>query len=135
MFGTNVRRRQESTMLRSYSIRIAWERFDFRKAILAVILVLSCCFTALFITAKPAVAEKKQTNELHKYYTSITVQQGDTLWAIAEDRLADKQTSGSYKSTRSYMKEIIALNNLKDGNYLLAGQKLIVPYYSSEYKN
>ena len=119
----------------SYYVRIAWERFDLKKAVLTIILVLSCCFTALFATAKPAAAGKKQQNTLYKYYTSITVRQGDTLWEIAEGRLEDEQTASGYKNVHSFMKEIIALNHLKDGNYLLAGQKLIVPYYSSDYKN
>ena len=122
-------------MVRSYCIRIAWERFELKKAIWTGILVLICCFSALFFTARPAVAEKKQQQELHKYYTNITVRQGDTLWAIAEDQLADEATSAAYKSRRSFIKEVISLNHLKDGNYLLAGQKLIVPYYSTEYKN
>ena len=122
-------------MSRSYSVRIAWERFELKKAILAVVLVLSCCFTALFATAKPAIAEKKQQDELYKYYTNITVRQGDTLWEIAEERLKDEQTASGYKTVHSFVKEIIALNHLKDRNYLMAGQKLIVPYYSSDYKN
>ncbi len=122
-------------MERSYCIRIAWERFELKKAIWTGILVLICCFSALFCTARPAVAEKKQQHELYKYYTNITVQQGDTLWAIAEKQLADEDTSTAYKNKRSFIKEVISLNHLKDGNYLLAGQKLIVPYYSTEYKN
>ena len=122
-------------MTKTYTIRIAWERFNVKKAFLAVFLVLGCCFAAIFFTARPAIAEKRQTGELYKYYTAITVQQGDTLWSIAERQLSSKENSSEYKGTRSYMKEVVSLNKLDNGNYLLAGQKLIVPYYSSEYKN
>ncbi len=121
-------------MYRSFQIRIAWERFNLRKAFMTGVLVLVCCFSALFATARPAIAGKKQQEELHKYYMSITVRQGDTLWSIAEDRLNNETASG-YKNLRSYIKEIISVNQLKDGNYLLAGQKLIVPYYSTACKN
>ena len=121
--------------MKSYSVRIAWERFDVKRAVIAIILVLICCFSALFITARPAVAEKR-SQEAYKYYTGITVRPGDTLWSIAEEQFKNnRQTASSYKGVRSYMKEVISLNNLNDGNYLLAGQKLIVPYYSSDYKS
>ena len=121
-------------MRERYTVRIAWERFDWKKAFLVIALVLSCCISAIFITARPAVAGK-QRREVYKYYTAITVQQGDTLWSIAEEQLHDKLTASEYKGSRSYMKEVISLNDLRDGNYLLAGQKLIVPYYSHDYKN
>lgn len=122
-------------IMKSYSVRIAWERFDVKRAVIAIILVLICCFSALFITARPAVAEKR-AQEAYKYYTGITVRPGDTLWSIAEEQFKNnRQTASSYKGVRSYMKEVISLNDLNDGNYLLAGQKLIVPYYSSDYKS
>ena len=61
-------------MLRSYSVRIAWERFELKKAILAVVLVLSCCFAALFATAKPAIAEK---NSKMNYINITQILQSD----------------------------------------------------------
>ena len=117
-----------------YTVRIAWERFDPKKAFLVIVLVLSCCISAIFMTAHPTAAGK-QRQEKYKYYTAITVRQGDTLWSIAEEQLKDKDTASEYRGSRSYMKEMIALNDLRDGNYLLAGQKLIVPYFSYDYKN
>ena len=69
-------------------------------------------------------------------YKVVEIKYGDTLWSIAEEQFKNnRQTASSYKGVRSYMKEVISLNDLNDGNYLLAGQKLIVPYYSSDYKS
>lgn len=116
-------------MRKHYTVHFSWERFDVRKALAVVLLVLVTCFSAVFVTARPAEAEKNRT-ETHKYYTGITVRQGDTLYQIADEQLRKDETSAFYKNRRAYMQEVIDLNRLNNADYLLAGQKLIVPYYS-----
>ncbi|MCQ2541952.1 MAG: LysM peptidoglycan-binding domain-containing protein [Lachnospiraceae bacterium] len=66
-------------------------------------------------------------NEVHyyKYYQSYTVQNGDTLWKIA-GKFAHDETR------KTYMKEVAELNNM-GGTYIVAGQKLVIPYYSTEF--
>ena len=122
-------------MTKAYRVRIAWERFNGTRALVTAALVLVLCLAAFFFTARPAVAgkttaEKQVQRPLHKYYTAITVRQGDTLWSIAERQLEEEDNASEYAGTRAYMKEVITLNKLKNGNYLLAGQKLIIPYYA-----
>lgn len=66
----------------------------------------------------------------YKYFTSIQIQYGDTLWSIAEEYIAD---CDAYASAADYVDEVMSINHLRDEK-ILSGQYLIVPYYSSEFK-
>lgn len=57
-----------------------------------------------------------------KYYTSIEIQPGDTLWGIAEEYIP-----ADYKSVREYVQALKDMNSLKSDN-IEAGQKLTVAY-------
>lgn len=62
----------------------------------------------------------------YKYYTSITVEKGDTLWSIAS-----KYMSSEYDQIEDYITEVRSLNHLYD-NGISAGECLTIPYYSPE---
>lgn len=63
-----------------------------------------------------------------KYYTSITVSEGDSLWSIAS-----KYMGTHYDSANDYIKEVVNMNSLTDET-IYTGQHLVIPYYSAEYK-
>lgn len=65
-----------------------------------------------------------------KYYSSITVHSGDTLWQIADERFDEHH----YDSVDDYVNEICNINGLSDLSMVKAGENLIIPYYSSEFK-
>lgn len=62
-----------------------------------------------------------------KYYKSIEITNGDTLWSIANDHF----DSAYYKNTREYVSEIKKVNNLASDE-IVAGSYIIIPYYSAE---
>lgn len=64
----------------------------------------------------------------YKYYKSVTVQAGDTIWDYA-GLYADKDFYDSYDN---YIKEVMNINHLKDDN-IICGQNIILPYYSNEF--
>ena len=66
----------------------------------------------------------------YKYYKSITVNYGDSLWTIA----GDMYSSEHYNDMNDYIDEVCNINNLADASELIAGDSLIVPYYSTEFK-
>lgn len=72
----------------------------------------------------------KDTSEVIeiKYYTSITVADGDTLWTIA-----NKYMGNHYDSANDYIEEVVNMNSLTNET-IYAGQHLVIPYYSAEYK-
>ena len=72
---------------------------------------------------------KAQANQGFKYYTSVTVEKGETLWSIADEYI----DYSHYKDKDDYISEIERINHFDREDLLLAGRTLIVPYYSAEY--
>lgn len=56
----------------------------------------------------------------HKYYKSIEIQRGDTLWDIAKDTITSE-----YNSVAEYIKVLKEINGL-DSDEIQAGRMLIV---------
>lgn len=63
----------------------------------------------------------------YKYYTSVSVKYGETLWSLAET-----YGKSQYESPEAYIKEVMYINHLKNDE-IAAGQYLVIPYYSSEF--
>ncbi len=73
-------------------------------------------------------AQSRDAATLYKYYTSVEVQSGETLWSIAQAKL----DSVHYADAQTYIREVMEINHLADEK-IVTGQYLIVPYYSSEF--
>lgn len=67
-------------------------------------------------------------DSLYKYYTSIEVASGDTLWTIA-----DKYAAGGASDKACYIQELREMNHLQDDT-IHAGDYLTIAYYSHEFK-
>ncbi len=85
--------------------------------------MVSVIFFSVLVSAKGNGAEETG----YKYYTSVRIGQGDTLWTIAEQYCTDPA------EIRSYIKELKSINNL-ERDEIHAGNYLTVVYYSDEYK-
>lgn len=55
-------------------------------------------------------------------YKSIEIEQGDTLWELAEEYMTD-----DYQSVQEYVQDLKRMNHLKDDT-IISGQHLIVAY-------
>ena len=88
-------------------------------ALITVVLIIF-----LFKTGKPVNAAPE--HELHKYYTSVEIQPGDTLWEIA-----DTYKTEGYSNRKSFIKEIQELNHIDD-DQITSGCYLLIPYYAEE---
>ena len=91
-------------------------------SVIAVITICSIMFGSISAQAAPA-------ETTYKYYTSIKVESGDTLWAIANEYITDE-----YASMNEYMDEVCSINHISEDE-IHAGQYLVVPYYSAEATN
>lgn len=94
-----------------------------RSKVVLTIVTLVIVFSVSILLSKNVNAD----NNVHyyKYYQTYTVQNGDTLWKIAGKFAHDE-------SKNSYIKEVAELNDMS-GTYIVAGQKLVIPYYSTEF--
>ena len=75
-------------------------------------------------------ASTQGTPEGYKYYTTVCVRPGESLWQIA----ARNSESAYYASTADYMNEIMAINHVDADTVVDAGSVLIIPYHSTEIK-
>ncbi|MCR5404822.1 MAG: LysM peptidoglycan-binding domain-containing protein [Butyrivibrio sp.] len=104
----------------------------FRRQILLLGLSFSLIlFIVLFIGASfMSDAQSDEFVPSYKYYTTITVHADDTLGSIAAAYYSDD----NYSSVSDYLSEICSINSISDPDKLKAGEMLIIPYYSSEFK-
>ncbi|MBO6240884.1 MAG: hypothetical protein J6O61_08680 [Butyrivibrio sp.] len=91
--------------------------------IIAFITVLATLFTVSLVIEARSEAVK------YKYYTSVMVHSGDTLESMAAGYITDE-----YKTSADYIREVCDINNMNDGDSILAGEYIILPYYSEEFK-
>lgn len=68
-------------------------------------------------------AHDKDIVEKEKYYKSIEIVSGDTLWNLAETHMDD-----SYDCVQDYIDEVKDMNGLLDDS-IHDGQYLMIPYY------
>ncbi len=89
-------------------------------------LALASVLFTVFITAGKAQA--KEEKAYYKYTTVIEIMPGDTLTSIAKEHLE------GYANVNEYIEEVRFMNNLRSSENLIAGNKLFIPYYSTEVK-
>lgn len=115
--------------LRAHKRRIRRQREQRRKIVslfAAMCLIIICVISYHSLTTNA----ESNTNEISlKYYTGVIVKSGDSLWSIADEYIDYDQ----YKDKTAYIKEVCSINRLNDASDIRAGQRLVVPYYSTEF--
>lgn len=101
-----------------------------RILILSIITVFvvfgACAFFGNILSSAHASDAEAPVN--YKYYTSIEIQPGDTLWDIAKAYITD-----DYQSIPEYVQALKEMNSLDTDN-IEAGQNLIVAYNDTEFR-
>lgn len=117
--------------LRAYKRRMGRQRVLKNRLF---VLVMTVCLIAVFAVSYHSIKSSANTgrNDLRfKYYTSVTVEHGETLWNIADEYIDYTR----YKDKSAYIAEVQSINHLDGDSEIKAGQSLIMPYYSSEFVN
>lgn len=93
---------------------------------LTVVLLMILAFCSGFFghTLLNAHAEEKSVRPLNRYYTSIQLRQGDSLWDIA-----NQYSRGTNYSVTEYVNELKKINGLK-GEDIHSGEYLTVVYFA-----
>ena len=140
MFATDVRTEQtkkrrgiryEHIRRKKKREKNPYQSHELRKHILAFaltfVLVITC--SMMFFTVKTKAQNRDEAVYYkYKYYKSITVSRGDSLWTYAAEYADEDQ----YDSYQNYIDEILQINGLSSES-ITAGQHLVVPYYSAEF--
>lgn len=87
-------------------------------SIIAIVMLCSIMFGTINTQAAPA----ETTN---KYYTSVQIEAGDTLWGIANEYITD-----DYTDMNVYIEEVCAINHITKDE-IHAGQYIVIPYYAA----
>ena len=89
----------------------------------ACIICIFCFVSFSFLIHCGAKAEDREL--LHKYYTVVTIESGDSLWDYASE-----YGELGYKNRTEYIKEIQSINHLQNIHKLVSGETIVLPYYS-----
>ena len=100
-----------------------------QRGVLAVVVILVLALGILLGNSINTLASSdKDVASYNKYYVSICIESGDTLWTIA-----DEYVEGFNISKTDYIDEICQINGISEDN-IHAGDCIVVPYYSQEIK-
>lgn len=94
-----------------------------RWALLLLITLIAIPVTSMIILPKNATAVDSIDDIVYKYYITMEIQPGDSLWSIAEEYKYNQDS-------KDYIKEVKHINHLYS-NQIIAGQKITIPYYST----
>lgn len=113
-------RANESLARREQTVRM-------QKRLIALLLIL--VFFVIFFIGNSIItfASDRSGQELHKYYTSVQLQSGDSLWS-----LSDRYASGSPADRQEFISEVCELNGISADNTLHSGEYLVVSYYAPQ---
>lgn len=95
-------------------------------AIAAVAVILIAVITVAALRARYSTKDAIATET--KLYKMYTIEQGDSLWSIAEEYV----DYDHYDDIRDYVNEVISINDLNDKNSITAGCNLVIPYYRED---
>ncbi len=107
--------------------RIRRRRIVRRQRFILAAIIAVVIFAITFTVATMALQAHSDKGS-YKYYSSIAVESGDTLEAIAGRYISDE-----YSDTAAYIREVSAINHLDENGTIYAGENIIVPYYDSEF--
>lgn len=100
------------------------KRFSKKILVVPALLLLS---VILIKSSVSGLAESRKAEQSsYKYYTSVAIGKGDTLWSIASENMTPE-----YDEIEDYIQEIRSLNHLY-GDGIYAGEYLTIPRYFQE---
>lgn len=108
--------------------KTAKTKFDLSKicisAIAVFLITIILCTGSILLHTSCTEAADNGTSQL--YYKSVQIEQGDSLWSIAEEYM-----NPEFASIPDYIREIKRVNHISS-DQIHAGAYLVVPYYASE---
>lgn len=94
------------------------------KGILLGITVLVCILVSLLLFTNLDHVEASNGQIREKQYKNVEIQDGDTVWTLAEEF-----KTYEYKSTMELVREILEINNINEKTVLKPGNRILIPNY------
>ncbi len=126
--GGFMRREYLTGVYGSYSRGRRAARVRYQRKLISWIVMAFIAFGIILFGSIHIFASSTDNRPFNKYYTSVRVQDGDTVWSIA-----DRYIDGASVDKRDYVDEVCKLNNLTDGQ-IHSGDYIVVSYYSQDVK-
>ena len=121
----------DKSRLRVINNRKRRERELRRHIITFVVMISVLIILSMFIFFSfKSDASVDSAHQQYRYYTSVTVTSGDSVWSIAREHMDPLH----YRSVESMVNDIASVNRISPEAKLNAGTNIIVPYYSDELK-
>ena len=99
-----------------------------RNALLVIITFCLIITVTVSMNSFLSNAKEESSPVYYKYFKSITIENGDTLWSIAQEYMDNDH----YDTIQDYIHEVKKMNALSNDD-ITYGQHLIIPYYGTEY--
>ena len=97
---------------------------------IGLLVILITAIVAVFIcSGLSTYAQAKDTEQEYKYYTSVRIAEGDTLWEVAVSNYNE-----NHDTVTSFIDEVCQINGLTEDSVIFEGMNIIIPYYSRELK-
>ena len=99
-----------------------------KRTLALVVLIIISLGILLGTSVNTLASSKADVASYNKYYTSVRVEAGDTLWTIADEYIADFNID-----KQDYIAEICSINEICEDE-IHAGDYIVVAYYSKDMK-
>ena len=96
-----------------------------RKKKLRICAMLFVAVISVTVLVSVFTADASDETGRIKYYTSIELSAGDSLWSVA-----DRYMTEEYAGRDAFIRELCKLNHLRRDDLIHEGQHLVVPYYT-----
>ena len=100
-----------------------------KKALAVVILVVVSLGILLGTSINALASSKADVSSYNKYYKSVRIEAGDTLWTIADEYIADFNID-----KETYIAELCDINQICAEDTIHAGDYIVVAYYTKDVK-
>jgi hypothetical protein len=126
----NDQRFLSKSEIRIYKNKIRRRRIAMCQRISLAVIVSVILFLIFFAASTMVIdAQSEAFEPEYKYYKVLTVHADDSIWKIASENMSYEH----YETLDDYISEICAINNIL-GDKIYAGDDIVVPYFSKEFK-